>query len=279
MKEEQDPAMRREIERMIAERLAAFNVGRRSEGGRYYILPPTGRTPYYTLWYYNPEATYHTFIYLLDLELNAIGSVNRAIREVQNSFLPLGFIREIDAPYGNGDDILQFGKYRGYHLQEVYRADPRYILWIADRYEPHTRGEHRMKELASGYAKAYLDLQTARRYKPLSSRFVGQEGETLRDLTLTLLRVRVEDDPYRTKAVGGSVYYYVDQKLVAVDGAGNLYLIAIKARERSLVSGRLPAGVRAYQMGERLRLASARVQKHLMWHNVCYTKLGYVRLV
>lgn len=267
-----------QIQRIIFEKLSVFNQGKRTDKGRYYIQLPNGKTRYYTLWFYNPEAIYHSFICLSDLELDVIGSVNKALRMVSNSYLPVGIIREIDTPVDNGDDILMFGKYRGAHLQEVYAIDPRYVLWIADKYEPRVKSEIRFKELATLYAKAYLDLQTRKRYKTPDSHPVGTVGEKLANLCLTIIKVRLEDDPYKTKLVGNAAHFYVDQRITAIDEAGNLYLLTIKAKDRSLASQTLPPSSHPYAKGELLRITSAKVMKHLELHNIRYTLLGYVKL-
>lgn len=273
-----DPGITEEILKMIREKLEIFNRGRVAGGGRYYILPPNEKTLYYTLWYYNPLAVYYSFIYLSDLELNAIGSVSKAMRMTANSYLPLSIIREIEAYVENGDDIILFGRYRGHHLQEVYAIDPRYILWLADKYEPRVKSEHRFKEMAASYARVYLDLQTRRRYKTSSSQFVGEPGDRVKDLALTVTRVRIADDPYQTKVVGGTPYFYVDQLLTATDQAGNLFLLTIKAADRSLATGTLATGTHAYRAGEKLAIASAKILKHVELHNIKYTKLGYIKL-
>lgn len=274
----EDPGITEEILKMIREKLEVFNRGRAAGKGRYYILPPTEKTLYYTLWFYNPLAVYHSFICLSDLELNAIGSVAKAMRMTANSYLPLSVIREIEAYVENGDDIILFGRYRGHHLQEIYAIDPRYILWLADKYEPRVKSEHRFKELAASYARVYLDLQTRRRYKPSSGQFTGEPGGKVKDLMLTVVNVRIADDHYKTTVVGGTPYFYVDQLLTAADEAGNLFLLSVKAADRSLVSGTLSAGAHAYHTGEKLNIASAKILKHVEIHNIKYTKLGYIKL-
>lgn len=274
----EDPGITEEILKMIREKLEVFNRGRVAGKGRYYILLPNEKTLYYTLWYYNPLAVYHSFIYLSNLELNSIGSVAKAMRLTANSYRPLSIIREIESYVENGDDLILFGRYRGHHLQEIYTIDPRYILWIADKYEPRVKSEYRFKEMAVSYAGAYLDLQTRRRYKISSSQFVGEAGGKLKNLSLTIVHVRIADDHYKTKVVGGVPYFYVDQLLTATDAEGNLFLLTVKAADRSLVSGTLATGSHAYTQGEKLEIASAKILKHVELHNIKYTKLGYIKL-
>ena len=83
----------------------------------------------------------------------------------------------------------------------------------------------RFKELAVTYSKIYLDLQTRKKYKMPVSRFVGTPGEKLSDLKLTITKVRIEDDSYKTQIIRGTEYFYVDQLLTAVDIAGNYFLL------------------------------------------------------
>ena len=39
------------------------------------------------------------------------------------------------------------------NLHDIYTIDPRYVVWIADKYEPHVKSEMRFKELAVTYSK------------------------------------------------------------------------------------------------------------------------------
>lgn len=139
------------------------------------------------------------------------------------------------------------------------------------------KSEHRFKELAMTYSQVYLDLQTRRRYKVPVSHFVGTPGEKLTDLTLTITRVRLEDDYYKTKVIDGIAYFYVDQLLTAVDTAGNLFLFVMKATDRSLSSRTLPAGCHLYQAGEKVVIRSAKILRHVELRNIKYTKLGYIK--
>lgn len=268
-----------EVQYLIREKLNKFNQDRSTDNERYYILTPTNKSLYYTLLLYRPEAEYHPYIYLSNLDLNAIASINKAIRILSNSYYPLYIVESLDRPADNGDDIILFGKYRGRHLADIYQLNAKYILWIADNYQPKTRSEHRFKEIAVSYSKAYLDLQTGRKYKKPFSHHVGSPGEKLTHLELTITRVRVEDDSFKTRLIDGIEYFYVDQLITAVDSVGNLFVFTVKARDRSLVSRTLSPGTHAYQVGEKIRLESAKVLKHFESHQVKYTRLGYLRFI
>lgn len=266
------------IEQFVWDKLNRFNEGRSSGKGVYYILLPNDKTAYYTLWFYNPKAVYHFFVYIGNLEINAMSSVNKAMKMLTNTYSTLHIIDQLALAPDNGDDIILFGKYRGHHLHEIYAIDPRYVCWIADKYEPRVKSEYRFKELAETYRHIYLDLQTRRIYKTPVSQYIGTVGDKLTDLVLTVSRVRAEDNPYKTKIVGGTPHFYVDQKIVAADNAGNLYFFTIKATDRSLQSGVVSNSDHVYQAGEKLLVKSAKVLKHYTSRTIKYTKLGYLKI-
>ncbi len=266
-----------EIGQLLANKLSAHNQGRPCDGGSYIVAAPSESALYYSLWRHDPAAQYHPYIYLTNLELNALGSVESAIKIIANSFLPLIVKHTLELPPDSGDDIILFGKYRGYHLWEIYHIDPRYVQWIAEKFEAKTRNELRFKELAIAYNKVWLDLQTHRSYKASASRFVGTVSEKLTNLQLRVLHVRFEDDSYRTRVVDGIVNYYVDQLISAVDATDNRFFFVIKASDRSLNSQVVAAGSHIYSIGDIIHLLSAKILKHYVSRGIQYTKLGYLK--
>jgi len=272
-------ALSTEIKDLIYEKLGMFNLDRIADKWRYNILTPTEKSLYYTLWHYNPETEFHQNIYLANLDLSAIGSVNKAIQMLSNSFYPLYIMEESELVVtNNGDDIILFGKYRGRHLQDIYQLDPQYILWIANKYIPKVKSEFRFKELAVSYSKVYLDLHTKKKDKKHVSSHISSPGKKIYNLNLTITRIRVEDDSYKTCIVNGVENFYVDQLITATDRAGNLFLFTIKAINRSLTSRTLPPGTHAFQIGEKIPILSAKVLKHIQSHNINYTRIGYLKL-
>lgn len=266
------------IEQYILDKLNAFNEGRNADKGVYFILLPNEKSAYYTLWYYNPAAEYHPNIFLSTLDVNAINSVEKAMKAVANSLTTLIVRLHMDSISHNADDMISFGKYRGYHLFEVATIDPKYITWIANKYEARVQSERRFKELAATYSWVYQDLNTSRAHKVPMSHFVGTLNEKLSDLHLTIQRVKAEDNPYKTRVIRGTTHFYVDQKIVASDESGNLFFFTIRATDRSLESGKLSNADHAYQTGETLHIHSAKVIKHYTSRNIRYTKLGYIKL-
>lgn len=265
------------IEQFVLDKLNMFNEGRNEDKGVYYILLPNEKTAYYTLWFYNPAAEYHPNIFLSTLDVNAINSVGKAMKAVANSFVKLTVKIRIDSISHNADDIISFGKYRGYHLFEVALIDPKYVTWIANKYEAHVQSERRFKELAATYSWVYQDLNTSRIHKMPVSRFVGEIDEKLTDLHLTIRRIKIEDNPYKTRVIRGTTHFYVDQKIIAADDSENLFFFTIRATDRSLESGKLSNSDHTYQVGEKLYIRSAKVIKHYASRNIRYTKLGYVK--
>lgn len=265
------------IEQFVLDKLNMFNEGRNEDKGVYYILLPNEKTAYYTLWFYNPAAEYHPNIFLSTLDVNAINSVGKAMKAVANSFVKLTVRIRIESISHNADDMISFGKYRGYHLFEVALIDPKYVTWIANKYEAHVQSERRFKELATTYSWVYQDLNTSRIHKMPVSRFVGTIDEKLTDLHLTIRRIKIEDNPYKTRVIRETTHFYVDQKIIAADDSENLFFFIIRATDRSLESGKLSNSDHAYQVGEKLYIRSAKVIKHYASRNIRYTKLGYVK--
>lgn len=266
------------IEQFVLDKLNTFNEGRNTDKGVYFILLPNKKTAYYTLWFYNPAAEFHPNIFLSTLDVNAINSVEKAMKTTANSFARLTVKMRLESISHNADDIVSFGKYRSYHLFEVAAIDPKYVTWIANKYEARVQSERRFKELAATYSWVYQDLNTSRMHKVPVSRFIGTIDEKLNDLHLSVRRVKVEDNPYKTRSIRGTTHFYVDQKIVASDESGNLFFFTIRASDRSLESGKLSNADHAYQAGEIMHIRSAKVIKHYTSRNIRYTKLGYIKM-
>lgn len=265
------------IEQFVLDKLKAFNDGKNPEKGIYYILLPNSKSLYYSLWFYNSKAIYHPYIFLTNLDMDAINSVDKAIKIMANSFYSLNFINRSDSFNSNGDDIIMFGKYRGHHLYEIYTIDPNYIHWITNKYEARKKSEQRFKDMAISYNMVQLDLHTSRKYKTPLSQHIGSIGEKLTNLKITITHVRLQDDPYKTKIEKGTISYYVDQKITAVDNSGNLFSFIIKAANRSLESGALNSASHIFNVGEKIEISSAKVLQHFIWRNIKYTRLGYIK--
>ena len=124
----------------------------------------------------------------------------------------------------------------------------------------------------------HLDIQRRKTYQTTGGRFLGKEGEKVENLTLTVLSVRLEDNPYKTQLKGTTPYFYVRQVLKLKDFIGNFVSIRLNARTASRKSCQLPAVEHAYQVGELMEIASARIARTYIIGSTKYTRLTHVKL-
>lgn len=92
---------------------------------------------------------------------------------------------------------MPFGKYKGKHLAEIYYVDPSYMLWLANKFEPTNPRYERVVELAKRFAVVHFELTVRKPRIASVSHFVGAVGETLKDLQVTVLNVRLQVDTYK----------------------------------------------------------------------------------
>ena len=126
-----------------------------------------------------------------------------------------------EANYGQTDDIIAFGKYRGKHLAEIYYVEPSYVLWLANKFTPNNHRYDKLIALAKDFAIVHFELTVQKRHISSVSKFVGKTGEQLKDLYLTVLNVRLQTDSYKAD-------FYVDQNVLAADRDGNRFTFLIK---------------------------------------------------
>ena len=105
---------------------------------------------------------------------------------------------------------MPFGKYKGKHLAEIYYVDPSYMLWLANKFEPTNPRYERVVELAKRFAVVHFELTVRKPRIASVSHFVGTVGETLKDLQVTVLNVRLQVDTYKPD-------FFVDQNVLAAD--------------------------------------------------------------
>lgn len=179
----------------------------------------------------------------------------------------------------HGDDLIAFGKYRGHFLYEILRIDPGYVNWIAFKYTPAIPKQERFVKMAQAYNCVYLDKMLKKKYqlRP-TSRFLGKKGDKLSNLTLKIIKVQVEDDPYRTHVIGTTPVFFVRQRLTAIDTSGNLVNLTFASGNPSHASGQLPSLEHAYRPGEVLHISSARIAATFESHGTQYTRLNYVKI-
>ena len=92
------------------------------------------------------------------------------------------------------------------------------------------------------------------------------------------MRVRLEDDPYKTRVYGTTPQFFVKQMLTLNDASGNLVTMSIPSKTPSAVSCTLSGIEHEYRPGEIIYVASARVSRLFESYGSKYTRLSNVKL-
>lgn len=267
-------------EAVLYQKLNLYNQGRASykEEGAYLMVLPQPDKTCYSLWIYSPVPDRQSILYICELTADVHESMRMASTLCYYSRRPL-----LVVPYhakrmqSRGDDIIFFGKYRGHYLHEVLRIDPDYLSWIAYKFEPKIPKQERFVQIARVYHSVHLDIQRRKVAARFQNHFIGQVGEKVHQLTLTVLNARIEDNPYKTQYRNGQAVFHVRQLLRLKDAAGHLITMRIQAKTGSRASGQLPASEHAFQPGETVRVASARIAGTYVAGNNHYTRLSHVK--
>ena len=275
------PGISESEQALLYAKLNEYNRGRASfkEAGVYLVVLPRPGKPNYSLWLYSPLPEKQSILYIHDLSPD----INESLRIASTMFyysrrcLILMDYNE-KRMQSNGDDLIFFGKYRGHFLHEILRIDPAYLTWIAFKFQPRIPKQERFVQIAKIYHSVHLDIQRRKTYQTTGGRFLGKEGEKVENLTLTVLSVRLEDNPYKTQLKGTTPYFYVRQVLKLKDSIGNFVSIRLNARTASRKSCQLPAVEHAYQVGELMEIASARIARTYIIGSTKYTRLTHVKL-
>lgn len=260
-----------EMVEQTLDRIHSFNVGRTNIQGSYTISLATSFRPYYALWRVFRERQTPLFIRTLAVTFDA--AVERAIVLLQNCNVVLEYRDNsfFEPYYGQTDDIIPFGKYRGKRMAEIYYIEPSYILWMANKFQPTDHHYDRLVELAKLFSVVHFELTVQKRKIASVSQYVGKPGDKLKELFVTVLNVRLQVDSYKPD-------FYVDQNVLAADRDGNRFTFLVKAAAQSLTPKALSCRSRKISQHETLHLLSAKVMSQYEIHGVRYTRLGYVRL-
>lgn len=275
------PGISESEQELLYRNLNEYNKGRPSykETGAYLVVLPRTGYPRYSLWFYSPLLVRQSIFFIQDLSEDIHESLRAASSLCYYSPRRL-LIIEYNAKrmQSNGDDIISFGKYHGHFLHEIFRIDPGYVSWIGYKFTPRIPKQERFVQIAQIYHSVHLDIQKRQARQTYStSHFLGKEGDKLQDLKLKVLRVRLEDDPYKTTVKGNTPFFYVRQILTLEDPIGNLVTLRTGARTPSHESCQLPATEHAFQPGETVLIASARISCTFTSGNKQYTRLNYVK--
>lgn len=275
------PGISADEQALLYAKLNEYNRGRASykEAGVYLVALPRPGKPNYSLWLYSPSLEKQSILYIQELTPDIRESLRMASTMFYYSKRCLILVEYNEKRMqGNGDDLVFFGKYRGHFLHEVLKIDPLYLNWIAYKFMPHIPKQERFVKIAQTYYSVYLDTMLRKtKEKRSSSRYLGEPGEKLTDLKLKVVRVRLEDDPYKTKVYGTSPQFFVKQQLTLHDAGGNLVSITVASKNPSAASCTLSGMEHAYRPGEIVYVASARVSRLYESYGSKYTRLTHVK--
>ena len=219
---------------LLYAKLNEYNRGRTSfkEAGAYLIVLPRPGYNSYSLWIYSPEPQRQSILFIHDLSTDIYEALRMASTMFYFSRRCLLIVEyNKKRMLSNGDDIVSFGKYRGHYLHEILKIDPVYMSWIAYKYTPRIPKQERFVEIAKVYHSIHLDLMLRKaKQNQETGRFLGNIGDKVADLTLKVIKVKVEDDPYKTRINGTTVQFYIRQIVTLTDTSGNLVVIRLKAQ-------------------------------------------------
>ena len=255
------PGISENEQALLYAKLNEYNRGRASfkEAGVYLVVTPRPGKPNYSLWLYSPLPEKQSILYY---SRRCLILVDYNEKRMQS----------------NGDDLIFFGKYRGHFLHEILKIDPAYLSWIAYKFTPKIPKQERFVKIAQAYHSIHLDImQRKSREKRSSSRYLGELGEKLTDLKLKVTRVRLEDDPYKTRVNGTTPQFFVKQMLTLTDASGNLVVMSIPSKNPSAVSCTLSGIEHEYRLGEIIYVASAKVSRRYESYGSKYTRLSHVK--
>lgn len=276
------PGISEKEQALLYAKLNEYNRGRASfkEAGVYLVVLPRPGKPNYSLWLYSPLPEKQSILYIHDLSPD----INESLRMASTMFyysrrcLILMEYNE-KRMQSNGDDLIFFGKYRGHYLHEILKVDPAYLSWIAYKFTPRIPKQERFVKIAQAYHTVHLDLMLRKsKEKRTVSRYLGEVGEKLTDLKLKVIRVRLEDDPYKTRVNGTTPQFFVKQMLTLNDASGNLVSMSIPSKNPSAVSCTLSGLEHEYRPGEIIYVASAQVARRYENYGSKYTRLSHVKI-
>ena len=275
------PGISEAEQELLYKKLNEYNQGRTSykEAGAYLVVLPRPESPRYSLWVYSPLPERQSIFYVQDLSTDIHESLRAASSLCYYSPRCILLV-EYNAKrmQSKGDDIISFGKYHGHFLHEIFRIDPAYVSWIAYKFTPRIPKQERFVQIAQAYHSIHLDIMIRKsREKRSSSRYLGELGEKLTDLKLKVTRVRLEDDPYKTRVNGTTPQFFVKQILTLTDASGNLVIISIPSKNPSAVSCTLSGIEHEYRLGDIIYVASAKVSRRYESYGSKYTRLSHVK--
>ncbi len=211
------PGISEAEQELLYKKLNEYNQGRTSykEAGAYLVVLPRPESPRYSLWVYSPLPERQSIFYVQDLSTDIHESLRAASSLCYYSPRCILLV-EYNAKrmQSKGDDIISFGKYHGHFLHEIFRIDPAYVSWIAYKFTPRIPKQERFVQIAQVYHSVHLDIQKRQAHQKYStSRFLGKEGDKVKELTLKVPVSGWKTILTKTTVKGTTPYFYVRQIL------------------------------------------------------------------
>ena len=276
------PGIPESVQALLYAKLNEYNRGRASfkEVGVYLVVLPRPGKPHYTLWLYTPLPERQSILFIHDLSAD----INESLRMASTMFyyskrcLILAEYNE-KRMQSNGDDLIFFGKYKGHFLHEILKIDPGYLSWIAYKFTPQIPKQERFVKIAQAYHSVHLDtmLRKSKEKRPVSC-YLGEVNEKLTNIQLKVIKVRLEDDPYKTRMHGNTPLFYVKQMLTLHDASGNIVIMNIPSKNPSSESCTLSGLEHEYRPGDIIYVASAHIARRYESYGRKCTRLSHVKL-
>ena len=141
----------------------------------YFYIDVSGKySVYYTLWRDSPMNTH--FITNLSTDFQtAVEKAKKASGRIPVIIDRLG--TKAGLFQAAKAEILTFGKYRGKTIGDIFVEDPKYILWLNNKYEGNLSDV--IREKIKYYMGLYYETVTKKNLEESSSKFVGNIGEKI----------------------------------------------------------------------------------------------------
>lgn len=267
---------------LLYAKLNEYNRNKASfkEVGIYFVVLPRPNHPNYSLWFYSPLVERQCILYIDELSNDIYQSLRSASTMLYYSRRSI-IIAEYNAKRmcTNSDDLIGFGKYQGHFIHEIFRIDPSYLSWIVYQFKAQRPKQERFLQLVKAYNSVHQDLLLRiNKATKHQSEYIGQPKEKLTNLILKIIRIKIEDNPYKTRVIDQRELFYIKQVLTLIDQSGNLVVIHWHAKHPSASSCTIPSLEHAYSIGEVLFVNVAHVLRTYISNGMKYTRLTHVKL-
>lgn len=238
----------------IEDKIDEFNKDRSEEYARYEIIVSGKKGVFFTLWRYSCKASVYAnpYIFVKNLSTDLDKAVFEAIKFIENSNVKLILIDEetFNKRANIPAEILEFGKYKGESINDIYLKDPKYILWLSDNNYTNTAKGLKRQEMLDAFKSLYFETLAEENRKNGSSVYIGSKGDKLENIKLKVYKRKFYD------------YEYPYTDLYAKDADENRYIF----KEPFTILE-----------GEEVEILKCKVKDHVEILGLKYTRLFYCK--